>query len=100
MEVPVREQQPDVDPRISGQELGDDGQDVQAPEENRGGQDQLAARDMKLAGGDPLRPVDLIEDASAEATYVAPASVRATLRVVRTKKAWSQDGSPAHLPCG
>ncbi len=36
---------------------------MQAPEENRGRQDQLAARDMKFAGGGPLCLVDLVEDA-------------------------------------
>src|SRR5262249_22624137 len=31
VEIPVGEQQPDIDLRVSGQELSDDGQDMQAP---------------------------------------------------------------------
>ena len=39
------------------------GRKMQAAEEDRGGKDQLAARLMELAGGDPLGLIDLLEDA-------------------------------------
>jgi hypothetical protein len=64
VEIPVREQQPDIDVRVSGQKLGDDGQDMQASEEDRSCQNQLATRDMEFASSDPFGLVDLIEDAS------------------------------------
>jgi hypothetical protein len=75
VEIPVREQQPDFDLRVSSQELSDDGQDMQAPKKNWSCQYQFATGYVKLPGGDALRLIDLIEDPPGRAAWVASLAI-------------------------
>ena len=61
--IAVREHEPDVDLGIERQEVGDDREEVQSTEENRGRQNQFAAWGEELPGGDPLGLVDHFENA-------------------------------------
>ena len=49
VQVPVRQQEPNIDLRMGGEEFDDDRQNVQPAEEYRSCQGQFAARRVKLA---------------------------------------------------
>src|ERR1700732_1922103 len=79
----IRKREAHVDLRISLEELEHDRQDVETPEYDRCGDDQLASGSAVLACCGALGFPDVIEDALAGGDVGATASVRMSLRLVR-----------------